>query len=261
MSQKIYHYTGVDGLIGLLSGTLWCTHINFLNDKNEYTIINRMRTEFKESAIRDRRIAKKILFNDIKNFVETTIDLSGTVINNINAFISSFTTDFDSTKHWLSYGNGENRYSLGFNLDKLKKSLLTLNPDVLDIASNIDLQIKDVRYSDVCKVPNVFDLDKETVIDIASQKTTDWNHENEYRIILVERNSVFKQKFAENIKWRSSKGIAIPYIPLKFDPNVIENVICLSQNSSERIEDSLNMMKQYYALKFNVYRSQCGVVL
>lgn len=102
-NDKIYHYTDINGLNGILSTkTIRFTNHSFLNDSHEikyfYDLFN--------DAIGKRQYS-------FKN------EISSHDFNDTDVYIASFTTDRNSLYHWNGYGKFDNAYSLTLNTKEL----------------------------------------------------------------------------------------------------------------------------------------------
>lgn len=138
-SDLLYHYTSESGLKGIVeSGSLWATHIRFLNDY----------TEFRQ-AFRDRYVEvlteafRKGRRNDIDPVAAQVIDgvlakrnhsailetIEGSAARN-EIFVCSFTSSLgdgfdpgDRLSQWRGYSHSSQGFSLGFDKEALQKQI------------------------------------------------------------------------------------------------------------------------------------------
>lgn len=94
--ERLYHYTSVDGLKGILDNeSLWTTQIQYMNDSKEFThavdiafqIIKRKKCEAKESFVK------------YYEAMEDTLASS----NGARTFIFSMTENPDQLSQWRGY--------------------------------------------------------------------------------------------------------------------------------------------------------------
>lgn len=99
--QIIYHYTDVNGLIGLItSGCIWATHVSRLNDSSEYLHGIQLVTEFVQNNIPDssRPLIEKALAK----------------LQSVDTYVASYSTKHDLLSQWRNYTGSRVGYSLGF---------------------------------------------------------------------------------------------------------------------------------------------------
>ena len=110
--QLIYHYTGLEGLTGILSGKLlWATDIRYLNDTTEVTFgLERVRQlvaedESKRFPVPEGLKTFKMVW---RNFVYKR-----------QSFVACFCSNPDLLSQWRWYG--QLGYSIGFDKEALRK--------------------------------------------------------------------------------------------------------------------------------------------
>lgn len=115
--KKLYHYTDQNGFLGIFeTKELWATKIQYLNDDNEHKLaINIAHTYLdklqKNSRFEGESEVIKELINSLDNIV------------NINICVCSLSEKGDLLSQWRGYSNSLGGYSIGFDKDKLEKSL------------------------------------------------------------------------------------------------------------------------------------------
>lgn len=124
--ELIYHYTNASGLLGILDkGCLWCTHIRYLNDSQEFlhglTIYRQVLTELADAQSGDRlsvQFARTALFRLGGENMENRL-----LADAVRYFVASFSARNDDLSQWRAYGgtvglasqldsNGQNSRSL-----------------------------------------------------------------------------------------------------------------------------------------------------
>ena len=105
-SSTIYHYTDVNGLIGILtSGCIRATHVNRLNDASE----NKHGFELVREHVR-------------KNTPEASSPLFQRVLSEFQSadtYVASYSTENDQLSQWREYTGSQVGYSLGFETNQM----------------------------------------------------------------------------------------------------------------------------------------------
>jgi len=113
----MYHYTRREGLQGIFnSQVLWATSIRYLNDANEFTTA----VQAAESVIHE------IGSNVLEGFKKTALDNFRSWIapqNNqqYQAYVCSFSEDWNSLSQWRSYCRAGDGYAIGFDTKVLNE--------------------------------------------------------------------------------------------------------------------------------------------
>ena len=110
----LYHYTTLDGLLGIVnSKEIWTSQINYLNDESEFLytlqIVRRFLGDYSHRT-QDKEKKKEIelLFGAVRTIEE------------IKICVCSFSKDGDSLAQWRAYGP-QGGYAIGFHLSVLQK--------------------------------------------------------------------------------------------------------------------------------------------
>jgi len=105
-----FHYTSGKGLYGILStGTLQCTHIDFLNDPTENKYLDSVLED-----LFDQYPDYKKLYNILYN---SSVE---DVVYTFNYYVASFSKKSDSLHMWNYYANG-NGYNIEMDLVSIKE--------------------------------------------------------------------------------------------------------------------------------------------
>lgn len=116
--KKIYHYTNVKGLQGIISNKVfWVTKSEFLNDSMELIYTLTLLEEVCKSI--DNKELTEILNQICQESIESSHDINKNICN---YHILSFSLNPDSLTVWSSYSNFEG-YSLEFDHDLLEVDL------------------------------------------------------------------------------------------------------------------------------------------
>lgn len=104
--EVIYHYTGADGLIGMLeSGRIWATHVSRMNDSVEYEI----GVELVERWVRDSldRQSRPLIEKAIAN------------LESVDTYIACYSAAADRLSQWRAYAGSGVGYCVGFDTSKM----------------------------------------------------------------------------------------------------------------------------------------------
>lgn len=105
-SATIYHYTDVNGLIGLItSGCIWATHVSRLNDSSENAhgfnlVIAHVRDNLPKSS---RPLIEKALLE----------------LQSVDTYVACYSTNCDLLSQWRNYTGTRVGYSLGFETSRM----------------------------------------------------------------------------------------------------------------------------------------------
>jgi len=102
----IYHYTDVNGLIGLISNSfVWATHTGRLNDSSENAHgFNLVKSYVQNSSDRaSKQLIEKVLLD----------------FRSVDSYVTCYSTESDLLSQWRSYTGGNVGYSLGFETKKM----------------------------------------------------------------------------------------------------------------------------------------------
>jgi len=219
----IYHYTSIFGLISIIeSQSLFCTNINFLNDKREF--------KYGVSVIEEviQKLKKENFWNSILEMVEVSIDQ----IYKVERYVTCFSKQGDLLGQWRAYANQGKGVSIGFDLHKIDSSL-DKYISLKHIEYDHDLQLQVIE--ELFRIVIAFFLERKDIFDwtnqnfdhlvsyviidfiqdiISSYKSDSFKEEQEFRFeYLIDGNIVKKEE--EDIYFRSSDSLIIPYVKLE----------------------------------------------
>ncbi len=116
LPENLYHYTGIDALVGIVSGKeLWGTNAAFLNDETEIT--------------HAARLLQRVLDNpedgdpghsEYRDLADGLIHLVLHQLHNfIEVYVACFCAEPDLLSQWRGYGSTGGGYAIGFGTEKL----------------------------------------------------------------------------------------------------------------------------------------------
>ncbi|MEY0875257.1 DUF2971 domain-containing protein [Providencia manganoxydans] len=270
--EKVYHYTGSLGLLGIIKNEhIRCTNINYLNDRTEHTYaIDEFRKEclHRENLALDGTPFQK-LYRQLNNFCLQNVK---------DCYVACFTYCYDENIFWKSYGSSSARYSIEFDKVDIERATHVANkeiikhfvprtfnvsysPDELQKILNIEKLSHEMKTSVEKMVTNIIN---ETCFFFSSTKNKEWNNEKEFRIILSERKSVDRNteeyvydKGKENlINFFDRDGVLVPYTTIPIKRNLIKRITYQTDRNDDRVEQSLRLLKRLYNASFEIERSK-----
>jgi hypothetical protein len=258
--EMIYHYTGIEGLRGILqSQSLWVTDFHFLNDFTELFIFGRLLKNKSRADAATKEIVHSVL-DGIYGLLENVDDPLAFQI-----YISSFSKG-DLLSQWRGYGE----YAIGFD----RKELNALRTQEFHQENVFAFFYFDkVVYGAEELIPPELEKDVEEILNILPQyglheenekfqcvekilrcmcrfKDQGFQEENEYRLVFGCRVSELNKPCLKEIKYRNVRGTLVPYI-LLFDHNdeearlpIKEIIIGPSRDADLRIRSVEALLKQ-----------------
>jgi hypothetical protein len=113
----VYHYTSMNGLLGIIEGCIWATNIRYLNDISEY---NHFLTLVKTRLLQ-LRTPHKLRY--VSRVVATRKNRRPPAYMDV-PFVASFTESRDSLAHWRSYCPQGNGVCIGLRTESIKAANL-----------------------------------------------------------------------------------------------------------------------------------------
>ena len=220
--ETIYHYTSLQGLKSIIeTQKIYCTNINFLNDKKEY--------KYGVDLIRNiiKRLKDEDLNIQILEMIEKNIDL----IFNSERYVTCFSMDGDLLSQWRAYAKYGKGVAIGFDFKLLKTTTAQIS-SIKRIEYDVNNQNKKIKefiqiiiqffekknemiyWEDSTYEESVATIVIKYLEDIiASYKHPSFGEEQEYRFqYVIDGNA---QKGDEEILFRASDTLIIPYIELQ----------------------------------------------
>jgi hypothetical protein len=233
----LYHYTGGDGLKGIISErSMRCSYLDVLNDPMEY--------RYGENLIKDMisNYIGKEQDERIKKALTTIIDFTSVRNFTHKIFIACFCENNNLLSQWRGYGDNGVGYNLGFMFDS--ETQYYLDPEHLDKTQNVILRKVVYNIDEQTKLIDDYLLNlieglkktlvKEGVHKIAdpkfdyspisilccnllidmmlSMKNPKFEEENEWRLLRVTLNSDARSMY----KFQVNKNELFPYLDTNF---------------------------------------------
>ena len=240
----IYHYTKPEKLLNILSGeTIRFSNVLYLNDKEEvaysYRLIVKLADEVQNLNADLFGKIKNHFDNKYKNIVDGNDDL----INKLEYFTTSFSSESDNLTLWNNYAKGLNYtgYNIGFNKKKLIKEMTDKNylPIYGSVIYDREKQIKIIKsifkkwntmFEKAAASKNknnikLFDILFELidVLNIVSIffKNPQFKNEKKYRIVIV---NAFGTADCKPTKVVEKNGLFVPYLEYHFEKSSVSSV-------------------------------------
>ncbi|WP_176560224.1 DUF2971 domain-containing protein [Brevibacillus dissolubilis] len=224
-SETIYHYTSIDGLLGIVQNKLWLSNSEFLNDSAELIYTSDLFSQlFRDTVlVPDKEQISIPPGSSMKDILWH---------QQLEIFALSLTENSDSITLWNNYANYEG-YNLGFKRAELIECLrnyaiqngflLFYGKIIYDLEQQKKLLTRLIeRYiSNKTDIENISDFLAGVInhVDLSVQlnlyslffKHPSFSPEEEYRIVLIKSNHSF------DVSFRHRLGIIIPYIEVGID--------------------------------------------
>lgn len=292
------HYTGADGLMGILSDQkLWGTDSRFLNDSDEISL---SKSTFEEVTT---SIDKYIIESNIdKGSDEAVFDaceklvilLIKTAYNNAMYYVTSFSNKSDDTGQWMSYGDMGKGYCINFDLTQLKDRK-NLKMGHIEYVTKNDLEkkaralSKKIAYSYSTKVLKLIreancskskksDSERKALLDkskdykllqdiILEKHLIDlfmyqcFQKNKEYIQENEYRIMIAKNKNEmEDVRFRKKGNILIPYLEFNFPKEMIKSITIGPSLDPRLAIPSLEALKKKYHYSFEIKQSKSTLV-
>lgn len=240
----IYHYTKPEKLLNILaSGTLRFSNALYLNDKEEIAYSYKLIVDL----IDETPELNSDLFNKIQNHFSNKykhiIDGYNDLVNKLEYFTTSFSTESDNLTLWNNYAKGKNYtgYNIGFDKNKLVEEMDKNNylPIFGSVIYDKNKQVKIIHAifkkwnmlferalkSKKTNEVKLFDILFE-LIDVLSIvsiffKNPQFKNEHEYRIVIV---NVFGTLNSKPTNIVEKNGLFVPYLEYNFSKESVKSI-------------------------------------
>jgi Protein of unknown function (DUF2971) len=102
----IYHYTDVNGLIGLIKdGCIWATHVSRLNDSSENK--------------HGFNLVTKFVLSNLPESSKPLIEKALAELHSVDTYVACYSTKDDLLSQWRNYTGSSVGYSLGFATEQM----------------------------------------------------------------------------------------------------------------------------------------------
>ena len=240
----IYHYTKPEKLLNILaSGTLRFSNALYLNDKEEIAYSYKLIVDL----IDETPELNSDLFNKIQNHFSNKykhiVDGYNDLVNKLEYFTTSFSTESDNLTLWNNYAKGKNYtgYNIGFDKNKLVEEMDKNNylPIFGSVIYDKNKQVKIIHAifkkwnmlferalkSKKTNEVKLFDILFE-LIDVLSNvsiffKNPQFKNEHEYRIVIV---NVFGTLNSKPTNIVEKNGLFVPYLEYNFSKESVKSI-------------------------------------
>lgn len=240
----IYHYTKPEKLLNILaSGTLRFSNALYLNDKEEIAYSYKLIVDL----IDETPELNSDLFNKIRNHFSNKykhiVDGYNDLVNKLEYFTTSFSTESDNLTLWNNYAKGKNYtgYNIGFDKNKLVEEMDKNNylPIFGSVIYDKNKQVKIIHAifkkwnmlferalkSKKTNEVKLFDILFE-LIDVLSIvsiffKNPQFKNEHEYRIVIV---NVFGTLNSKPTNIVEKNGLFVPYLEYNFSKESVKSI-------------------------------------
>lgn len=241
----IYHYTKPEKLLNILaSGTLRFSNALYLNDKEEIAYSYKLIVDLIDTNAQN---LNSDLFGKIRNHFSNKykhiVDGYNDLVNKLEYFTTSFSTESDNLTLWNNYAKGKNYtgYNIGFDKNKLVEEMDRNNylPIFGSVIYDKNKQIKIIHAifkkwnmlferALKCKKTNevkLFDILFE-LIDVLSIvsiffKNPQFKNEHEYRIVIVNAFGAPNSKPTNIVE---KNGLFVPYLEYNFSKESVKSI-------------------------------------
>lgn len=261
----IYHYTTAAAFLGMMQNctsehrylTMWATHAMYLNDPLEYQygktqcieLLEEIEAEQQvESAERLSELAKDNSFVGFQQIMEFSNSTISEQIHDGIPYVISFSRAKDYLPMWQAYAKQGRGIALGFIQEELIKCdavIETCYYRVEDEDRHILKEIVRRYYKEITqKLEHIQDstmvdwYKMECINQLQSQIATFIKHcAYEY-----EKEVRFKGMKAQEIKYRISNGLLVPYIEQEIPFDALSEIVIGPTLDAERMKNALDMM-------------------
>lgn len=219
----IYHYTSLSGLISIVENqSIYCSNINFLNDKKEY----KYGVEIILSVVEKLKESKN--YNNILEKVSEHINL----IYKSERYVTCFSKNGDLLSQWRAYANQGKGVSIGFERSNFNESIYQ---HIIGHHISYDEKYQKEVIEELIRIIIVFFEERKEFIEwadygyewlvanaiienldniISTYKHPSFCEEQEFRFeYVIDGNMI--EKGDERIFFRPTESLIVPYILLK----------------------------------------------
>jgi hypothetical protein len=217
--EHLYHYTNLDGLLGILENKcLWATQINFMNDTQEYQhgIETSLQT-INERVVNTTHIDELAFLKGLEKHI---------TCERGELFVVSFCEEGDLLSQWRGYSRGDIGIAIGFNYKELSTEFNTqfINNFIIPFKVIYDVKIQKQMVSDIidigikalhygngtfprkARIEHFPELIAETILSFVPLfKHPSFSKEKEHRFIY----GVDKER--KNVNFRVRNNMILPY--------------------------------------------------
>ncbi|WP_421258668.1 DUF2971 domain-containing protein [Aeromonas sp. 600886] len=260
----IYHYTGAEGLKGILDSKEVClrmTDTRFLNDKEEIT----HGSQLVEAVINEYSNNAESTLPGIPTHTEFMSMILGSIAQK-SFYSTSFSFETEQLSQWLSYCPQQGGYAIGFDKEKLKNHLNQTNHKInfspvnyVNSLNTLISQINSIKYNynfvDLSNRVNrdmtMYDLVTKIEHVLATSKQSYFKTENEVRIYTTSAPT----EINDEIKFFTKGSVLTPYKPLYIPKDIVTQVIIGPMQHQELASIALSEFKRINGYEFSIIKS------
>ena len=253
--HTVYHYTDCNALLSIIDNNeLWATHINFLNDNQEFKCAyDEVIKNIKDSKKQERFAA---------NIEELT--------EKIGIYVLSFTLKEDDLDQWRGYRGSSQSICIGFDVTKIKgvffkeKAIKIINkfiekgcfsnekkvslffPVTYDIGLSVPSLLKDVvtKLNNAVSDSEIENACRQFLMYSPIMKNSSFNNEKEWRVVTFVEHPTFAEALLKPegvISFRCIGPQMIQYYKLKINTECIKSLKLGPDENSDLTLKSLKM--------------------
>lgn len=236
--MELFHYTDTHGLMGIInSRSLWATDINFLNDSDEFHAGVKTLTAFCQTeALRTAQSTDPVMQAATRLYEI----LPGIIQNNLtnrDLYITSFSSQGDSLRQWMSYSPQNAGYCLVFDSERLlitrtrgNELKLRCRVETVDyeqgqferlIAPSVLIDAIERRMKMEGAIEKLtLEIANDLMFHCCAIKNGEFSDERETRLVV---QSTMKRD--HRTRHRARSGVIIPYIEYPIELSWIKRII------------------------------------
>ena len=130
MKDTVYHYTDANGLLGILGKQeIWCSHLSYLNDTQEYRhakmlyrdVLSTLKEDESAEQLVRRFAAQSLEYFDQKQRAYDENTMWSIMLHPAKYFVASFSGKNDELSQWRGYSGTGPRFSIGFRTSEMER--------------------------------------------------------------------------------------------------------------------------------------------
>jgi hypothetical protein len=215
----LYHYTGADGALGILSsGEIWATDALFVSDSKELRygqdVLLQTWNDFRQTKEQSK----------VMDFIGTLVEvMCGDLAKIYSAYLACFCEAPDLLSQWRAYGQTGVRFAIGLDTLKLRtQGIFKLVQAVYDagvqrglVESEFKMLADTLTHEELVDkniLPLYEAIEPDLLSLIAAFKHPAFYEEREWRLVYLHN----AQKVAPGLNFRVIRGRIVPYVPVRF---------------------------------------------
>jgi hypothetical protein len=258
LPPTLFHYTDANGLCGIVrSGALWATHIDYLNDAQEFKYAHHLITNVFE-RLEEQEPGKAARLHDIKKCLQGHYALWEAALA---PYVACFCKSDNVLSQWRAYASNCGGFAVGFDPEKLI-ALYATRPETAGCVDWFKIIYQEAEQTSLIEqairaLLDAFETSKpEKVIDSVpftfSRMYLSFKHpvfyqEEEWRLVYMAQSPHF-------VDIRVSGGQLLPFAALKFQnpnerppyTNIVYGPTLEAENTKRALEMLIGKENQYW---------------